>query len=107
VLLDEVEGKCYVGYADDLNISVDEYTQRGSDHFYFREVSFLYIILLASDQITSNVLNESLCFGIKKSEIDNIITYVCIMLKQFTFNNFVHSDEAIITNEAYILCLMR
>ena len=51
VTLDEVEGKCYVVYADDLTMSVDEYSRLGPDRFYFREVS-------SGDSFLSSLLSQ-------------------------------------------------
>jgi len=35
---DNVEGKCFVLFADDREASITEYTEAGPDRFFFKEV---------------------------------------------------------------------
>ena len=39
VSLDDVEGTCSVVCAEDLSVAVEDYSRRGTDRFYFREVN--------------------------------------------------------------------
>ena len=67
VSFDAVVGACVVTCGEDLNCSVEEYTARGVNNFYFLEVIIFLRVCPLENLLVSDSSYEHLCFSSTRS----------------------------------------